>query len=127
MIDDRVPRAAETPDRREFLGVLGTTAMLAMLGRIPSPRVDILPRARSVVLVHGLYADGSSWANVIGRLLDVGLDVTSVQNPLTSLADSVAATRRALATQQGPTVRGTPSRSRTGPSTRTWNASSRSG
>lgn len=91
-------------DRRRFLGVLGTSAMLPMLGRLRSTGAEVVPRARSVVLVHGLFADGSSWAKVIGRLEDVGLRVTSVQNPLTSLADSVAATRRALAMQQGPTV-----------------------
>jgi len=94
----------ETFDRRRFLGVLGTSAMLVMLGRIRSAGTEVVPRARSVVLVHGLYADGSSWANVIGRLEDVGLLVTSVQNPLTSLAESVAATRRALAMLEGPTV-----------------------
>jgi pimeloyl-ACP methyl ester carboxylesterase len=60
--------------------------------------------ARNVVLVHGAWADGSSWAEVIARLQAAGLKVTAVQNPLTSLADSVAATRRALALQDGPTV-----------------------
>src|ERR1700716_2485746 len=60
--------------------------------------------ARNVVLVHGAWADGSSWAEVIARLQAAGLKVTSVQNPLTSLADSVAATRRILARQDGPTV-----------------------
>lgn len=60
--------------------------------------------ARNVVLVHGAWADGSSWAEVIPRLQAAGLHVTAVQNPLTSLADSVAATRRALALQDGPTV-----------------------
>jgi pimeloyl-ACP methyl ester carboxylesterase len=60
--------------------------------------------ARNVVLVHGAWADGSSWAEVIPRLQAAGLNVTAVQNPLTSLADSVAATRRALALQDGPTV-----------------------
>ncbi len=62
------------------------------------------PQARNVVLVHGAWADGSSWAEVIARLQAAGLRVTAVQNPLTSLADSVAATRRALALQDGPTV-----------------------
>jgi len=61
-------------------------------------------KARNVVLVHGAWADGSSWANVIPILQAAGLKVTAVQNPLTSLADSVAATRRALALQDGPTV-----------------------
>src|SRR5437870_2250916 len=60
--------------------------------------------ARNVVLVHGAWADGSSWTEVISRLQGAGLHVTAVQNPLTSLADSVAATRRALALQDGPTV-----------------------
>src|SRR5438445_9421153 len=60
--------------------------------------------ARNVVLVHGAWADGSSWAEVISRLQAASLHVTAVQNPLTTLADSVAATRRALALQTGPTV-----------------------
>jgi pimeloyl-ACP methyl ester carboxylesterase len=60
--------------------------------------------AHNVVLIHGAWADGSSWAEVIPLLQAAGLKVTAVQNPLTSLADSVAATRRALALQDGPTV-----------------------
>jgi pimeloyl-ACP methyl ester carboxylesterase len=60
--------------------------------------------AHNVVLVHGAWADGSSWSEVIWRLQAAGLHVTAVQNPLTSLADSVAATRRALALQDGSTV-----------------------
>src|SRR5258707_1748980 len=61
-------------------------------------------KAANVVLVHGAWADGSSWAEVIPYLQAAGLHVTAVQNPLTSLDDSVAATRRALALQDGPTV-----------------------
>jgi pimeloyl-ACP methyl ester carboxylesterase len=60
--------------------------------------------ARNVVLVHGAWADGSSWSEVISRLQAAGLHVTAVQNPLTSLTDAVATTRRALALQEGPTV-----------------------
>src|SRR3954462_9177031 len=60
--------------------------------------------AHNAVLVHGAWADGSSWSEVIVRLQAAGLHVTAVQNPLTSLADSVAATRRALALQDGATV-----------------------
>jgi pimeloyl-ACP methyl ester carboxylesterase len=60
--------------------------------------------ARNVVLVHGAWADGSSWSEVITRLQAAGMHVTSVQNPLTSLKDSVAATRLALSLQDGPTV-----------------------
>ena len=44
--------------------------------------------ARNVVLIHGAWADGSSWAEVIPRLQAAGLKVTAVQNPLTTLADS---------------------------------------
>jgi pimeloyl-ACP methyl ester carboxylesterase len=93
-----------TTNRRSFLGAVGAATALALAGRLRLAEAAIAPRARSVVLVHGLYADGSSWANVIGPLQDAGLHVTSVQNPLTTLAESVAATRRALAMQQGPTV-----------------------
>lgn len=59
---------------------------------------------RNVALVHGFYADGSSWSEVIPRLQAAGLHVTSVQNPLTSLTDDVAAVQRVLALQDGPSV-----------------------
>ena len=58
----------------------------------------------NVVLVHGAFADGSSYAKVIPLLQARGLRVTAVQNPLSSLADDVAATKRALALQDGPTI-----------------------
>jgi pimeloyl-ACP methyl ester carboxylesterase len=61
-------------------------------------------KAKNVVLVHGAWADGSSWGEVIQLLQAAGLNVTAVQNPLSSLEDSEAATRRALALQDGPTV-----------------------
>ncbi len=60
--------------------------------------------AKNVVLVHGAWADGSSWSDVIPYLGAAGLKVIAVQNPLTSLADDVAATKRALALLDGPTV-----------------------
>jgi pimeloyl-ACP methyl ester carboxylesterase len=60
--------------------------------------------ADNVVLVHGAYADGSSWAGVIALLQQAGMSVTAVQNPLTSLDDDAAATTRALDLQSGPTV-----------------------
>jgi pimeloyl-ACP methyl ester carboxylesterase len=58
----------------------------------------------SVVLVHGAYADGSSWSEVIKRPHGAGITVTAVQNPLNSLADDVAHTRRVLARQRGPVI-----------------------
>ena len=57
-----------------------------------------------MVLVHGAFADGSSWAKVIPLLEAKGLHVTAVQNPLSSLADDVAATKRAIAMQDGPVI-----------------------
>lgn len=59
---------------------------------------------KNIVLVHGGLVDGSSWAKVIPLLEAQGYNVTAVQNPLTSLADDVAATTRALALQDGPTL-----------------------
>jgi pimeloyl-ACP methyl ester carboxylesterase len=62
------------------------------------------PTIRNVILVHGAFADGSSYARVIPLLDAKGLHVTAVQNPLTSLADDVAATKRAIANQDGPVI-----------------------
>jgi len=59
---------------------------------------------KNIVLVHGAFADGSSWAKVITILQAKGYHVTAVQNPLTSFADDVAATNRALALQTGPVI-----------------------
>ena len=59
---------------------------------------------RNVVLVHGAWADGSSWAKVIPLLEKAGLRATAVQNPLTSFEDDVAATKRAIALADGPVI-----------------------
>ncbi len=56
------------------------------------------------MLVHGAWADGSSWAKVIPLLEQKGFHVTAVQNPLTSFADDVAATKRAIDAQDGPVL-----------------------
>lgn len=58
----------------------------------------------TIVLVHGAWADGSSWRRVIALLHRQGLDVIAVQNPTTSLDDDVAATRRTLAPIDGPVI-----------------------
>ena len=80
-------------------------AVAATLGAVQAhAQTATAAEARNVVLVHGAWADGSSWSEVIPYLQAAGLKVTAVQNPLTSLSDSVAATRRALAMQDGPTV-----------------------
>jgi pimeloyl-ACP methyl ester carboxylesterase len=61
-------------------------------------------KGKNVVLVHGAFADGSSWDKVIPLLEARGLHVVSVQNPLSSLADDAAATQRVIDQQQGPVV-----------------------
>ncbi|WP_026595406.1 alpha/beta fold hydrolase [Methyloferula stellata] len=61
-------------------------------------------KARNIVFVHGLFADGSCWSEVIARLQPQGFNCTSVQNPLTTLPEAVASAQRVLAQQNGPTV-----------------------
>ena len=58
----------------------------------------------SVVLVHGAFADGSGWGEVIPLLEKAGYDVIAVQNPLTTYADDVATTRRVIDAQKNPVV-----------------------
>ena len=59
---------------------------------------------KNVVLVHGGFVDGSGWQGVYNALKKSGYAVTVVQNPTFSLADDVAVTKRALATQNGPVI-----------------------
>ena len=59
---------------------------------------------KNIVLVHGAWADGSCWSGVIALLQAKGFHVVAVQNPLTSLADDVAATKRIIALQDGPVI-----------------------
>jgi len=89
-------------DRRTFSAALIVGGASSLL--VGTARAQTATTARNVVLVHGAYADGSCWSDVIGRLQRVGLRATAVQNPLTSLSDDVEATRRILALQDGPTV-----------------------
>jgi pimeloyl-ACP methyl ester carboxylesterase len=58
----------------------------------------------NIVLVHGAWADGSSWSAVIERLQAHGYNVTAPQFPLTALAHDVARLRQVLARQNGPTI-----------------------
>ncbi|WP_376984369.1 alpha/beta fold hydrolase [Bosea sp. R86505] len=82
-------------------------AAAAVLGLQSAQAAEPIPASqsvRNVVLVHGAFADGSGWRGVYDNLTARGYKVTIVQNPLTSLADDVAATRRALARQDGPAI-----------------------
>jgi pimeloyl-ACP methyl ester carboxylesterase len=105
-VEDRCPSPSGTPlrglNRRSLFGVAAGVAALATFGITEaSAQAD---GVKNIVLVHGAWADGSCWSEVIPLLQAQGYNVTAVQNPLTSLADDVAATRRVLAMQDGPTV-----------------------
>jgi len=89
-------------NRRTFSAALVAGASLISTRGIAASPAS--PNARNVVLVHGLFADGSCWSEVIARLQAAGLNVTAVQNPLTTLPEAVASAQRVLARQNGPTV-----------------------
>jgi pimeloyl-ACP methyl ester carboxylesterase len=93
-------------NRRDFsLGLAaGVVASVSSTRATAAPATPV--KARNVVLVHGLFADGSCWTEVIARLQGAGLNVTSVQNPLTTLPEAVASAQRVLDRQDGPTVFG---------------------
>ena len=84
-------------DRRMFgLGVAAVAAAAAA----PARSADAV-KARNVVLVHGAYADGSCWSEVIPRLQAAGLNVSAVQNPLRSLGEDCAFAQRSLWSKRG--------------------------
>jgi len=81
-----------------------TIAVLALAVGTVTAAAEPTQPVKNIVLVHGAFADGSSWAKVIAILQTKGYNVTAVQIPLTSFADDVAATNRALARQTGPVI-----------------------
>jgi pimeloyl-ACP methyl ester carboxylesterase len=91
-------------NRRVFSTALLAGAAGSLIGTrgMAAPAAPV--KASNVVFVHGLFADGSSWTEVIARLQARGLNCTSVQNPLTTLPDAVASARMVLDRQDGPTV-----------------------
>jgi len=83
-----------------------TLSVMTAMGLTMAP-AQSAPRDLSgstAVLVHGAFADGSSWSKVIPLLESRGLHVVAVQNPLSSLADDVAATKRTIDQQSGPVI-----------------------
>jgi len=88
-------------DRRTFVSATVAAASSLLVGTAHAQQPT---KAKNVVLVHGLFADGSSWSEVIPRLQAAGLNVTSVQNPLTTLPEAVDSALRVLSRQDGPTV-----------------------
>ncbi|MEI9981998.1 MAG: alpha/beta hydrolase [Aliidongia sp.] len=90
--------------RRDFSTAMVAGAVASLIAPRGMAAIPAPAKARNVVFVHGLFADGSCWSEVIARLQAAGLNATSVQNPLTTLPEAVAAAQRVLARQDGPTV-----------------------
>jgi pimeloyl-ACP methyl ester carboxylesterase len=91
-------------NRRAFSAALAAGAAASLISARGVAANSTPTKASNVVLVHGLFADGSSWSEVIPRLQGAGLNVTSVQNPLTMLPQAVDSALRVLARQDGATV-----------------------
>ena len=82
--------------------------LLAVLTTTAPPQqatAQSIPKGiKNIVLVHGAFADGSSWSKVVAQLQAKGYNVIAVQNPLTSLANDVAAAKWAIAQMDGPVL-----------------------
>jgi pimeloyl-ACP methyl ester carboxylesterase len=96
------PRPLRPMNRRTFVTMAAAGAASTLIQGVAA--AEPAPKARNVVFVHGLFADGSCWSEVISRLQQKGIQATSVQNPLTTLPEAVASAERVLARQDGPTV-----------------------
>jgi pimeloyl-ACP methyl ester carboxylesterase len=90
-------------NRRAFVSLVAAGAASTFV-KGAAAAVQPVPKAQNVVLVHGLFADGSCWTEVIARLQAAGLNAIAVQNPLTTLPEAVASAERVLARLDGPTV-----------------------
>jgi len=88
---------------KPYQGVVGLCLLTAMVA-IGQPILAAQPKAKTAVLVHGAFADGSSWEKVIPYLEKAAFKVVAVQNPLDSLDNDVAATKRAIRNAEGPVV-----------------------
>src|SRR5246127_441523 len=89
---------------RRYFSAAMVAGAAALTSASAMAALPVPTKARNIVLVHGLFADGSCWSEVIARLQAAGLNATSVQNPLTTLSEAVASAERVLARQDGPTV-----------------------
>src|SRR5262245_32184490 len=87
--------------RITMLKRFAVAGLVALLGGAGASNAQSKP---TIVLVHGAFADGSSWSRVIPILQRDGYTVIAVQNPLTSLEEDIATTQRVLGGQQGSLV-----------------------
>jgi pimeloyl-ACP methyl ester carboxylesterase len=84
----------------KVLASIGVATALSGTGHAQTHELPV----KNILLVHGAFADGSSWSKGIPILEGRGFHVVAVQNPLTSLADDVSATQRMIALQDGPVI-----------------------
>lgn len=84
--------------------ISAVAAAVALATVAPPASAEPAEAVRNIVLVHGAFADGSGWRGVYDELTARGYRVSIVQNPLTSFEDDVAATRRVLTRQDGPSI-----------------------
>ncbi|HEU5165365.1 MAG TPA: alpha/beta hydrolase [Chitinophagaceae bacterium] len=89
---------------KQFFSAAFIIAVAISAGPLDASSQSTVKGVKNIVLVHGAFADGSSWAKVIPSLQAKGYNVIAVQNPLTSLADDVLATKRAIAQMDGPVL-----------------------
>src|SRR3989449_4206768 len=90
--------------RRIALGFLAIAAITLSLGEAQMSHAGTANGVKNVVLVHGGFVDGSGWEGVYRILKKDGFSVTIVQNPTISVSGDVAATKSALAAQNGPAI-----------------------
>ena len=88
--------------RNLHVSFASAVAILVMLGGTASPALAV--PVKNIVLVHGAWVDGSGWKPVYEILTSDGYSVSVVQEPLTSLENDVAATKRILDLQKGPRI-----------------------
>src|SRR5438445_13757763 len=81
-----------------------TAALIATAVALPAASTPAGAHIHNIVLVHGGFVDGSGWQGVYNILKRDGFNVVIVQNPTTSLADDVAATRNVLGALDGPAI-----------------------
>jgi pimeloyl-ACP methyl ester carboxylesterase len=87
-----------------MVAVLSIVGLTVAIGEVTMSHASAMSTVKNVVLVHGAFADGSGWAGVYKALKKDGYSVSMVQNPVSSLTDDVAATKRVLAAQDGPAI-----------------------
>ena len=89
---------------KQFFSAAFTTAVAVSSASQNAASQTNSKGVKNIVLVHGAFADGSSWSKVIVLLQTKGYNVIAVQNPLSSFADDVAAAKRAIAQMDGPVL-----------------------